>query len=232
MYKTRLSAATGHLLEEARVEKWRVEKLSETRAGSPGYEFEFEFPMFSAPELHDISFVLRAWGIELLHGYRSRIYLEKPLDGFESAPLDWTSASFHVSRFDDALISIQYQVHWYGSGAAHPNSHSQAFNFLANPIVRVGLKNIFNDSRKGLEWLSEYCIRELLRTRDEEESNEWVYRGASPKPENYSSISFDKTGLVVTFDAYQVDCYAAGPQVVSIPYEQAAGILNSAIPWH
>jgi len=231
MYKARLSAATGHSLEEATVEKWRVEKLSETRGGSPGYEFEFEFPLFSSPEFQDISFVLRAWGIELMHAHRSRIYLEKPLDGFENAPPDWTSASFHISRFDDALIGIQYQVHWYGSGAAHPNSHSRAFNYLAKPVVLIGLKNIFNDPTKGLEWVSEYCIRELLRARDGEDVKKWVSSGASPKPKNYSSITFDKAGLVVTFDAYQVDCYAAGPQIVSIPYVQASSILNSTVPW-
>lgn len=47
--------------------------------------------------------------------------------------------------------------------------------------------------------------------------------------ENFRSIAIDHHGLIVTFDAYQVDCYAAGPQVIHIPKTKIYLILSEKL---
>jgi len=165
----------------------------------------------------------------MLHRYRI-------VDRFSSVVVDgllggpgYTIASFHISRLDDAIASIRYSVAWYGAGAAHPNSYTRTFNFALDPVTPLSPESIFTKPDIALAMLSDYCIAALLCG----DRNESVVRsGAGRTWENYSSVGFDDNGIVVQFDPYQVDCYAAGPQMVIVPYQHIRGILNPAIEWY
>ncbi len=53
----------------------------------------------------------------------------------------------------------------------------------------------------------------------------WIEEGASPDPANYQDWLLTPEALTFIFEPYQVAAYAAGPQTVSIPLTEIAGLL-------
>ena len=61
--------------------------------------------------------------------------------------------------------------------------------------------------------------------------DESIESGAGPTAKNYDSWTITKKGLGITFDAYQVGPYVAGPQYVLVPYSALKELVepNGAI---
>lgn len=230
LYKARLGAAvTEREIERPEApQRWRIEKLSEMATGSPGYEFEFEYPEFPDNALVEVTIIVRSDGIRELQRHRHWLHDSEPVEGYQGR-FDWHSASFEVVRFDDRVLSLNYRNSSYGVGAAHPNSYTSTYNFLLAPVRRLGTADLFDRKIDHLEWLSKTCAADLLKTRDSEAARKWATEGTAPESKNFRSIAIDNAGLVVTFDAYQVDCYAAGPQIVHIPASEAKDVLNARL---
>ena len=55
---------------------------------------------------------------------------------------------------------------------------------------------------------------------------QWVMSGAGPEEKNFSSFNVTDKGLLITFDEYQIDCYAAGPSEVFVPYSVFTENIN------
>ena len=53
-----------------------------------------------------------------------------------------------------------------------------------------------------------------------------IQEGAGPDAQNFRSWTISRKGLSMTFDAYQVGSYAAGPQNVLIPYSVLKDLIN------
>lgn len=60
--------------------------------------------------------------------------------------------------------------------------------------------------------------------------DDWIEKGAGANAENYESWTITKKGLAITFDAYQVGPYAAGPQHVVVPYSVVKDIVVPSGP--
>lgn len=230
IYKARLGATvTGRGTEDSRLpQQWRIDKLSEVAAGSPGYEFEFEYPVFQDSTLAEVTNIVLSDGVRELQRHRRWLHDSDPIKDYQDC-FDWHSASFEVVRCDGRVLSLNYRNSSYGVGAAHPNSYTSTYNFLLSPVRRVYTPDLFNSKIDHLEWLSKICAADLLKTRDSGAAHKWVAEGTAPEKNNFRSIAIDSSGLVVTFDAYQVDCYAAGPQVVHIPASRAQDALNTRL---
>jgi hypothetical protein len=71
-----------------------------------------------------------------------------------------------------------------------------------------------------LQVISDYCVTELTARLG---ADGWM-GGAGPDLANYKTWNITPSGLVVTFDPYQVAAYAAGPQEVLIPYDALSAI--------
>ncbi|MGB7924961.1 MAG: RsiV family protein, partial [Pyrinomonadaceae bacterium] len=57
-----------------------------------------------------------------------------------------------------------------------------------------------------------------------------IEEGAAAKEDNYGSWNITRKGLLITFDAYQVGPYAAGPQWVVVPYSALKEIIRADGP--
>ncbi|MCZ2121538.1 MAG: RsiV family protein [Anaerolineales bacterium] len=84
------------------------------------------------------------------------------------------------------------------------------------------LAELFNAD--PLPTLAEYCKTELAKR--EIGFDDVFLQGAEPTPDNYRNWNISVEGLVVTFDEYQVAPYAAGPQVVTIPFSVLKELIN------
>lgn len=140
---------------------------------------------------------------------------------------------YTVALANDELISIEFSVGSYYSGAAHPNSYTEVLNFdLKNgKVIRLG--ELFNPGAKYLQAISTYSVEDLKKQSKEKNAmldDDWIKRGAGPKAENYKSWTISRKGLAINFDSYQVGPYAAGPQHVFIPYSALKDLIKTDGP--
>jgi hypothetical protein len=228
LYKSRLSAAIGVSQGTSPSTQSPAGKLAEVRAGRPGYEFQFEYPVFDNPFLRPVTAELEALGNGLLQEHRRKHVLNEPFEAEFLGGPDSTEGAFEMVRNDSTVLSLKYRLISYGSGAAHSNGRTETRTYLKNPLYRVELDDLFALRSKYPQLLSQLSREALLR--DGERSKEWVNKGTEPDAENFRSFNVTLSGLLLTFDEYQVDCYAVGPQVVEIPYLRLEPLLNVRLP--
>lgn len=121
------------------------------------------------------------------------------------------------------IWGFKYDFYFYSDGAAHPGSYSITINYDLAQGRELALSDLFLPGSDYLGVISSYCIAELSKQPFFEGP---FAEGAQPKPENYSRWNLTPDGLMITFDAYQVAPYAAGPQVIQIPIEQLRPIAD------
>lgn len=140
---------------------------------------------------------------------------------------------YTVAFANDELISIEFSVGSYYSGAAHPNSYTEVLNFdLKNGKV-IRLAELFNPGAKYLQAISNYSVADLKKQSKDKDGmldDDWIQRGAGPDGDNYKSWTISRKGLGISFDAYQVGPYAAGPQEVFIPFSALKDLIKTDGP--
>ena len=220
LYKARLSAAVKFIEGESAGAHSRI---SEAVIGNPGYEFDFEVPVFDDPALECVESEIRAWAVRLLHQHRARHLLDRAEEPGLMYAKNTTSAAYEVVRNDDAVVSVRYTVNRYVCGAAHGGSETCTFNYWKDPMFRVGFLNLL-DGENALRALASKCRDALLK--DPNMDSEWVRRGTEPRVESFVRFAFSEFGIVFTFDEYEVACYAAGAQLVELSRTELEGIVR------
>ena len=129
--------------------------------------------------------------------------------------------TYEVFIANSDLISIRFTAGFYSAGAAHPGSYSIPLNYDLKNNKVLALADLFKPEAQYLQLLSIYAIQAL-------NSNDMLMfpEGADPTEDNYRSWNITPDGLLITFDAYQVAPYVAGPQQVIIPYSALPGIID------
>ena len=146
-------------------------------------------------------------------------------DQQDAAPTDAAGSSldigYTVALAQDDFISVDFGIGSYYSGAAHPNSYSQTVNYDLRNGKNLKLSDLFKPGAKYLSALSTYAISDLKKTSKANNNlldDSSIESGAAPTDKNYQNWTIKRKGLEITFDAYQVGPYAAGPQTVLVPY--------------
>lgn len=125
------------------------------------------------------------------------------------------------------ILSVQFAMEGYVTGAAHPFHTSRSVNFDLDAGRDLSLSDLFVPGSDYLQAISQYCIAEL-QTRNLDFSD--FSSGAAPTLDNYRNWNITASGLLITFDEYQVGPYAAGPQQVTIPYSELSPFILSPGP--
>jgi hypothetical protein len=125
------------------------------------------------------------------------------------------------------LWGFKFDFSGYSAGAAHPYHYSKIVNYDLGLGRPLDLGELFLPGSDYLSRLAEYCTAELSQ-RDI--AFEGFSDGAAPTPENYRNWNITPDGLLITFDEYQVAPYAAGPQMVTVPYSVLQTIVNPQGP--
>lgn len=111
------------------------------------------------------------------------------------------------------VVSLLFNVSRYSRGAAHPNNTVQTLNFIDGKPYE--LEQLFKHDSDFLNGMANYCKTQLLKMKDGDKK--WITTGSSASLENYRFWNFNKRGLSVIFDTYQVAAYVYGPQTVIVP---------------
>ncbi len=160
----------------------------------------------------------------------------RAVEGFTTYALDefrqWLTAGVdepgstiwmtHTVTFaTDELISVLFYVDGYVMGAAHPFHYSHSLNYDTGAVQMMALDDLFLPGSDYLGVLSRYSLDDLER----QGVLEWE-EGALPLPENFQRWNLTDQGLLISFDAYTIAPYAAGPQSVLIPYEVLRNVAD------
>ena len=91
---------------------------------------------------------------------------------------------------------------------------------------------LFDNFDDAILLLSEYCISRLLEPRGSggvHRSRNSVESGAGPKRDNFKLFNIHPSGLLVTFQEYQIGGYAAGETELVIPYPLISRFLKPQV---
>ncbi len=202
------------------------------------YEIAVEYPQLSGAS--NASFDKFNQAVKNLVNSRVSEFKKGMVDPEREVPPDGSMGSdlgigYTIALARDDLVSIQFTLSSYESGAAHPNSSSEVLNFDLKNGKALKLGDLFNPGARYLAAISTYCIRDLKRQSKERGADamledEQIQNGAAANPKNYKSWTVTKRSLGITFDSYQVAPYAAGPQQVSIPYSALKEVIKADGP--
>ena len=131
----------------------------------------------------------------------------------------WISYQETVSAH---AVSYLVAVSTY-EGGAHPNTGY--ISFVYDQLgKKIELADLFKSGIPYLKRLSEFARVELA-TR-EFAAADMIAAGTEPTTENFSTFAIEDIGLTLVFSPYQVAPYAAGEQLVTIPWDQLSDLLN------
>jgi TIR domain/Protein of unknown function (DUF3298) len=145
-------------------------------------------------------------------------------------PLTQLSCSYSVSLFTAELLSLNFVIWYYGSGAAHGNTRFKTFNLLLNPPTSLDLNSIFSTSANYLPLLAGICRDDLLQ--QEGGSPKFIEGGTTPEYEHFKQFILTETGMRFLFPPYQVGPFSWGPREVSVPYSSLRSVINKDGPLH
>jgi len=123
------------------------------------------------------------------------------------------------------IMSLKFEINSYFEGAAHPGSYSLTINFDLAAGQELRLEQLFVAGSNYLEVVATYCKTQLILR-----NIAYFESGADPIPGNYRNWNITADGLLISFDPYQVAAYAAGPQIVLIPYSELQAIIDNSGP--
>lgn len=137
-------------------------------------------------------------------------------------------AKYEVIFQGGGIWSLKFDFSGYADGAAHPYHYSLTLNYDLEQGKKLSMDELFVTDSDYLAALSGYCISELSK-RDIGFYGGFQ-QGAEPTPDNYRNWNITSGGLLITFDEYQVAPYAAGPQIVTVPYSELTALINPKGP--
>jgi hypothetical protein len=210
-----------------------TEKLEEQWQGAPGHDIKIEYPRFESASLADTAKELTIF----FAGRAARVLIEsrqKPWDQSsnlypqigELTSMNGRWDGFGVVYATTQLLSLTYEVGWYGAGAAHPNSHFETYNFsIQDKLYLLSLEDFFKDGPSAIKRISELCIAALCREywsrtgeKPDDDQVKCFQDGAGPDPENFVAFTVSADHFTFLFAPYQVSSYAMGRWSVDISF--------------
>ncbi len=146
-------------------------------------------------------------------------------DASESIPVaeglklafDFTFDSYDAGNY------VSYVINEYiNLGGAHPNTYVKTISYDIKNNKVVTIQDLLKGNSKIIEQLSSYTRNELSNNSILKEVNDkdMLKAGTAAKIENFSRFAFDKKGLIIFFEKYQVAPYVAGDFTVTVPYDK------------
>lgn len=218
-----------------------TDKFEDQWKGAPGHDIKIDFPRFESTSRPDLAKELTLF----FGGRATRVLIEsrqKPwdqspdlfpdTDGFTAMDGRWDG--FGVTHATEGLLSLTYDVGWYGAGAAHPNSFFETYNFsLLERLHVLKLNDFFTDEVAALKRISELCIAELCRDywsrigeKPDEGQMNWFKDGAGENFDNFKAFTVGPAHFTFLFAPYQVSAYVFGRWSVEVSFYDLLDVLK------
>ncbi|MBG0790815.1 MAG: DUF3298 domain-containing protein [Desulfovibrionaceae bacterium] len=192
------------------------------RENTPGFSVDAQYPVLCAPKArrmvrdrvsseiasfkmadpeHDLSFFPHQYALDIRYAA-------------------WVAA-------DGRLASVKLNVSAY-TGGAHPNHWPVTWVFDLEQDRPIPLSGLFADTATALPEVAAMVREPLRRSLGDMFVPEMMEYGLQPTEENFSRFVLTGEGAAFFFAPYQVGPYAAGEQVVTVPYADLAPLLAPA----
>lgn len=148
-----------------------------------------------------------------------------PKSGKNDLFIDYDSSVIKSGRYH--IISIRMSIEGMIMGAAHPFHYHRVLNYNLDTGETIELADLFQEDADYLHTLSNYTKKTLTRRLD---NKEMIAEGTAPTVANFRVWNIKPTGILITFDEYQVAPYVFGAQTVLVPYFVLKSILSNASP--
>jgi hypothetical protein len=125
---------------------------------------------------------------------------------------------------DGRFVSVKLHVMAY-TGGAHPNNWPMTWVFDMTDGREISLDHLFPDQEAALIKVSDLCREVLSRSLGGMLVPDMLDAGLRPEADNFRRFVLTDEGVAFFFGPYQVAPYAAGEQVVTIPYDSLGGFL-------
>lgn len=218
------------------------EKIQDKWEGLPGHEIDIEYPRFESSSKPGIAKELSAFFLgrayQTLIGARQEPWDQSP-DVFEGRHPGTTAngrwEGYGVVHATDRLLSLSYEVGWYGAGAAHPNSHFETYNFgYPERLFRLDLEEFFLDQTEAIRRISGICIQELSKEywqrtgeKPDEGQIRWFREGAGEDSNRFSAFTVSEDHFTFLFAPYQVSSYAMGRWSADVSFYDLLDVLRT-----
>ncbi len=130
------------------------------------------------------------------------------------------AVTYDIFVTHSGLISVRFTIYSYLSGAAHPLTGFGTLNYDLQSGKVLTLADLFKPNAKYLDVIARYTQQTLKA-----ENRLSFPEGAKATADNYAKWSFDRGGLLFSFDDYQVGPYVEGPSEVLVPYTLLADLV-------
>ncbi|MFA5369071.1 MAG: DUF3298 domain-containing protein [Candidatus Paceibacterota bacterium] len=129
-------------------------------------------------------------------------------------------------KYSNRLLSFKFMISEY-TGGVHSNFTDATFVFDLVDNKKLSLEDLFVENVDYLKKISNIAITQFKIANISDEN--WLNEGAGQKLENYKNFIVSDNSIIFYFPPYQVASYAAGEQIVEIPFSQIRNILNPEI---
>ena len=139
----------------------------------------------------------------------------------------YDETTYEIKTASDDVISVLFTDSNF-QGGAHGSAVTTTLNFDVKNNRVLKLADLFEPNANYLKTIADFSRASLKAKlqKDEMFDEEMFNPGSEAKAENYQNWNLTNKGLLITFDAYQVAAYAAGPQEVVIPYSKLQNLLR------
>lgn len=221
------------------------EQLKEQWEGLPGYEIDITFPRFEsttrATTARELSAMFLGRAYTTLVQERQKPWDQSPdlfADRHPSSATNGRWEGYGIVHATDSLLSLTYDVGWYGAGAAHPNMYFETFAFAYRErLVRLQLSEFFSDPTLAAKRISDLAIQSLSREywertgeRPDDSQIEWFQQGAGPDLKNFQAFSVSADRFTFLFPPYQVSAYALGRWAADVSFYDVLDLLKTDGP--
>ncbi len=201
--------------------RWLDTQAFEGQDDTLNYAIKAQWPVVAGattPQIEQFNLAAQQLVTDTLHNFRQTQTTPLPEAG------GFIDVNYQVMNASNGLLSILFDVNTY-TGGAHANTTHIPLNFDLNTGQALTLNDVFKPGVDAVAAVAAIASEELTRT------NRLVFPdGAEPAPPNYQVWNFDFNNLLITFEEYQVMPFAAGPQIVAVPYYRLKDDLNPASP--
>lgn len=220
---------------------WASSTMRESWDGLPGYEVELQLLSFTSDRYANVSQIgeyLRGVFLKSLFTHRADKLAQSP-DHFNYGQDKYRRTNTYDAHCSEPsikgkVLTVQYAVHWYGAGAAHPNYHFETFCFVLEPLTLISsLQSFFVEPNNALAVIQEEVRAQLHAvqlevTADDEGATlecDWIERGTK-EWSDFGAFVFGQDKLDLLFAPYQVATYACGAQFAEIPFARLATLIR------
>ncbi|WP_088550203.1 TIR domain-containing protein [Escherichia coli] len=208
----------------------------------PGHEIEIAYPRIESHTLPKSAKLISDYfsGKAALHIFSERTSLWPGTPYWdEEYKHTYTSSyneSYNISYCNENVMSILHSVHWYGAGAAHPNSHFETSNFVITKddyAYKFSLWNVFTEGKE------QEAINKIKQKIISESAREfWEKTGEKPSEDdistfatgimdsNLDSFTINSDGFRFHFAPYEIHAYAFGSWEFFISFFEVIDFLK------